>query len=257
MNFGFIILRHVRDEVTNSYWQHCLESLRNVYPDNPVMIIDDNSNQKFVTECTDINCKIITSEFPGCGEILPYYYMWKLRPFNRAVFIHDSVFIKKKFELEEAPIQFVWSFTPLRNNGDIHNYIMYNSLFLYKQLNHGEFLASYFRSNSNWLGCFGAMSNFTFDEVDSWHQKYNIFNLLSYITNRDMRMAWERVIAVVSYNNRFNYKCDGKFQQIPKAINGSIFDYRFHYKYSEYLVDKNTENSWWIDKSMVKVWSGR
>ena len=45
MSIGFIILRHVNNEVTNQYWLHCYECIRKYYPENKIMIIDDNSNR--------------------------------------------------------------------------------------------------------------------------------------------------------------------------------------------------------------------
>lgn len=91
--FGFIILRHVSDQITNTYWRRCLNCIRTHYPKTAIMIIDDNSDQKFVTECLDNNCHLIQYEFPGRCELLPFYYMWKLKPFDRAIFVHDSVLV--------------------------------------------------------------------------------------------------------------------------------------------------------------------
>jgi hypothetical protein len=48
-DYGFIILRHVRDELTNKYWQLSYDSIRNIYPDVKVVIIDDNSDNKYLT----------------------------------------------------------------------------------------------------------------------------------------------------------------------------------------------------------------
>ena len=47
-DIGFIILRHVNDELTNNYWLRCYSSIRCFYPESPVLIIDDNSNKDFV-----------------------------------------------------------------------------------------------------------------------------------------------------------------------------------------------------------------
>ena len=46
---GFIILRHVNNEITNKYWITCIESIRQFYPDNDILIIDDNSDYNFIT----------------------------------------------------------------------------------------------------------------------------------------------------------------------------------------------------------------
>ena len=77
-SFGFIITRHVNSETTNRYWNHSVKILRTLYPERKIIIIDDNSNQTFVkADFNYNNVQIIQSEFPGRGELLPYYYFIK------------------------------------------------------------------------------------------------------------------------------------------------------------------------------------
>ena len=64
-DIGFIILRHVRDELTNMYWQLSYDSIRNVYP-------DDNSDKNYLTHKEITNAEIIEGEYPGRGELLTY-----------------------------------------------------------------------------------------------------------------------------------------------------------------------------------------
>ena len=47
---GFIMLRNVINELTNKYWIHCYDCIRNFYPENQIVIIDDNSKQEYITE---------------------------------------------------------------------------------------------------------------------------------------------------------------------------------------------------------------
>ena len=46
---GFIILRHVNSETTNLYWQLSYDNVRQFYPENDIIIIDDNSNYQYVS----------------------------------------------------------------------------------------------------------------------------------------------------------------------------------------------------------------
>ena len=97
LSFGFIITRNVKCEKTNKYWNHCVRCLRFYYPYRKIVIIDDNSNDEFVkSDYNYQNVIIIKSEYPGRGELLPYYYFYKNNFFNNAVIIHDSVFFHKK-----------------------------------------------------------------------------------------------------------------------------------------------------------------
>ena len=101
MTFGFIISRHVTSELTNKYWNHCIKQLNTLYPLTQIIIIDDNSNQEFVKEEDQYkNITVIQSEFPGRGELLPYYYFLKNKYFENAVIIHDSVFFHKRIPFE-------------------------------------------------------------------------------------------------------------------------------------------------------------
>ena len=97
-SFGFIIIRHVASEGTNTLWKEAYKSIRNFYQE-PILIVDDNSNQEIINNDKDKlvvkNTKIVNGEFPKRGELLAYYYFYKLRPFKKAVIIHDSVFINR------------------------------------------------------------------------------------------------------------------------------------------------------------------
>ena len=73
-DYGFIITRHVISELTNKYWNNCIKCLRSFYPQKKIVIIDDNSNKDFLKSFYNFdNIEIIESEFPGRGELLPYY----------------------------------------------------------------------------------------------------------------------------------------------------------------------------------------
>ena len=95
LGIGFIILRHVNNEITNKYWQRCYHQIRIFYPENTILIIDDSSDYSFITNKKLYKTLIINSEYEKRGEILPYYYYLQNKLFDTAVIIHDSVFIQK------------------------------------------------------------------------------------------------------------------------------------------------------------------
>ena len=98
--FGFIMLRHVNNELTNSYWINCYNCIRTHYPENSIIIIDDNSNYNFITNKELYKTTIINSEYPKRGELLPYYYYLHNKLFDVAVIMHDSAFINKIYRYE-------------------------------------------------------------------------------------------------------------------------------------------------------------
>jgi hypothetical protein len=74
-SYGFIIIRHVNSIKTNKYWNHCVKLIRTIYPLRQIIIIDDNSNQNYVSsEHNYSNITIIQSEYFQRGELLPYIY---------------------------------------------------------------------------------------------------------------------------------------------------------------------------------------
>ena len=76
-SFGFIVLRYVIDERTDQYWNYCYDRIRNFYPENHILMIDDNSNEQFLSKRELYKTTIIKSEYPKRGELLPYLYYLK------------------------------------------------------------------------------------------------------------------------------------------------------------------------------------
>ena len=48
MDLGFIILRCVKTEKSVDMWIHCYDCIRKYYPENKILIIDDNSDYKLI-----------------------------------------------------------------------------------------------------------------------------------------------------------------------------------------------------------------
>lgn len=74
--FGFILTRCVRNGVHDKYWQESHRCIRRLFPDSPVIIIDDHSDKAFLSDSYRVDKKtgVLASPFPpGRGEGLPYY----------------------------------------------------------------------------------------------------------------------------------------------------------------------------------------
>lgn len=238
--FGFIILRHVRDANTNRYWQRAYSQIR-LFHSESILIIDDNSNPACLTSLDMVNTQVIQSEFPGRGELLPYYYFHKLRPWKKAMFIHDSVFLNSRLTVEYIDdVKLLWYFP--------------NSLARLKDtprllalLDQGEVLVRQYNSGSlDWVGCFGGMSVIDWQFLNKMVQRYNLFKLLDHINTRELRMSWERIFGLVC--------CQTK---IDLATNPSIFG---HYGT---LLSPDGDNSYenylatYQHKPISKVFTGR
>jgi hypothetical protein len=256
--FGIIFTRHVNSQETNEYWKECIRCIRQHHQSNIIMIIDDNSSIEYITnDNVDLrNCFIIQSEYPKRGEILAYYYFYKYKLFEKALIIHDSIFLQQDISQEindVDTVKFLWHFKNIYDDDVIKELFLINNLNL-----NNEKLSTvtnlYFQKNKR-FGCFGVMSVITCDFLNILMEKYNIFNLLNVIKTREYRCSFERIFSVLCYVNN-NY-----FLDKSTSIFGEIVDYKFlgmsyHYNYHNYLIDKKTFDLSKFSK-IIKVWSGR
>ena len=122
---GFIILRHVSDEKTNKLWNLSYKSIRTHYPENIILIIDDNSDYNFVKNEQERelhNTVFINSEYKKRGELLPIYYYLHNELFDIAVIIHDSLFINSYIDFNVETYKFLFEF-----DGDNDNETDFNA----------------------------------------------------------------------------------------------------------------------------------
>jgi hypothetical protein len=260
--FGFIFTRHINSIETNEYWKECIRCIRKNYQNNIIIIIDDNSSLEYVTnDNVDLkNCFIIQSEYPKRGEILAYYYFYKYKLFDKAVIIHDSIFLQQDISQEindVSNVKFLWHF---KNKQDDH---LVKEMFYINHLKNDAInpnenlttLTNIYLEREKWLGCFGIMSVITHDFLNILVEKYNIFTLLTVVKTREDRCSLERIFAILCYVNN-NYFTDNS-----PSIFGEIVDYKFlgmpfHYNYHNYLIDKKTFDVAKFSK-IIKVWCGR
>lgn len=237
MSVGFIILRHVNSEKTNNYWKLSHKSIRNFFPDNHIIIIDDNSNYDYIDikyEEELPNITIIRSKFQKRGEILPYYYYLKNHFFDTAVIIHDSVFINSKIDTFVEEYKFLWDFKHHSDQPEDEIKII-SSL-----KNNGELL-TFHNNKSLWDGCFGGMCIIKYDFLKKIDILYNLENMLPYITSRYNRMSFERVIACLLVKNGSNN---------VSSLFGNIINYcPWGISYEQYLNYNHLP--------AIKIWSSR
>jgi len=258
MSYGFIITRHVNSEATNKYWNHCIQCIRKFYSFEKykIVVIDDNSNKQFLKQEFEYrNIEYVQSEFPGRGELLPYYYFYKNRYFQKAVIIHDSVFFHKRIRFSKilAPVLPLWHFDEeksenlanstrliqvLKNNNNIHKNLLGNEKYNVLTFN-----------VKKWYGCFGVQCFINHNFLTHIQNKYNIFNLLNVVKNRSDRCCLERIFGSIFYN------------EFPDLINlqsllGNIGSYeKWGYSFNEYLEDFKKHRK--LNKPVIKVWTGR
>jgi hypothetical protein len=228
---GFIILRHVNNELTNKYWIKCVNCIRQYYPENNILIIDDNSNYEYITEEILYKTIIINSEYPKRGELLPYYYYLHNKLFDIAVIIHDSVIVNTYIDMSVETYKFLWEFE--HNFDQIEDETRMINVFNDLELN------NFYENKNLWKGCFGCMTIITHDYLTYVNNKYDIKKLLDYVLNRYNRCSFERVIACLLQK-------EGK----KETLLGNITEYcRWGLKFDDVDECKNLP--------LIKYWSGR
>ena len=252
--YGFIITRHVNSEKTNKYWNKCVRCIRTFYPLRKIIIIDDNSNQNFIkSDFQYSNIEIIQSEFPGRGELLPYYYFYKNKYFDNAVIIHDSIFFHKRINFEKlvgVKVLPLWHFEADKENISktmIISNRLSNQTEIQKKLSLNENILSL--NHHKWYGCFGVQSFINYNFLRYIEKKYNIFNLLSIVKNRQDRCCLERIFGAIFYTEE-NHNLTKM-----KSLFGNIFNnQKWTYSFDEYENDVNQKK---ISKVVIKVFTGR
>lgn len=252
-NYGFILTRHVNSKQTNRYWNNCIQCLRRFYPFKKIIIIDDNSNYSFVKADYEYsNIEIIQSEFPGRGELLPYYYFFKKHFFENAVIIHDSVFFHKKIffeKLENIKVLPLWHF-----NKDTENFI--RTINMTTVLNNKYIIQQKLSTTNNvlgfdhdkWYGCFGVQSFINHSFLTHLMNKYQLCNLIKIVRNRLDRCCLERIFGII-------FSLENPILLKQKSLLGDIFNYqKWGYTYETYERNKKEKK---IPNYIVKIWTGR
>ena len=252
-NYGFIITRHVNSEKTNKYWNNCVKLLRTFYPNKKIVIIDDASNYNYVKPEFDYkNLEIINSEFPGRGELLPYYYLLKRKFFQNAIIIHDSVFFHRRITFEKlngmkvVPLWFFYSDKEnLINTQRIARNLKNSLLINNKVSNEMNVLGM---NIDKWYGCFGVQSYINLEFLQFIEKKYAITNLISVVNCRSDRCCLERIFGTIFFTESPNL-----FKM--KSLFGDIMKYQtWGYTYDQYI---NHYKKGIVPAHVVKVWTGR
>lgn len=240
-SIGFIILRHVNTLATDKYWKYSYTCIRKLYPQQPILVIDDCSNYDVLDvdfEKQMTNTTVIQSEYPARGELLPYIYFLSNKHCEIAVIIHDSVFINKYIDFTlktNEPYKFVWQFESGKWD-DIQT-----ETTLISVLNDNHSLLQLYNNTPAWKGCFGGMTIIRHSFLKQLHERHNLYNLIPHINTRPLRCCFERVIACVLQLN-------GNI-----GVNSLLGDI---HKYCRWGVGFNAIRTS-SNLPIIKVWTGR
>jgi hypothetical protein len=237
MSFGFVIVRHVNSKQTDYYWKECYTCIRRWYSE-PILIVDDSSDRAYLNDNMALVATQIVydTELKGCGEFLGYYHFHRLRPFETAVILHDSVFIQKRIAFSvPKTMQFLWTIPSCYDRElESYYYELCHDMPTYTDFTHVYGQGAY-------KGCFGVMSVITWDFLALLVEDGFFMTRDEIKRRRDARSALERIIGIMAFR---------RDPTIPVMF-GEIGAYtRLGTTFLEYLRDGS-------NLEMVKVWTGR
>ena len=257
-DISFFMPVHVRDTEQKEMWKEALRCIRKFYKEQRIFIIIDNCDSSelgiYDNDYPDNNITFLKSEFNGAGELLPFYYYYKFKSSKKAIFIQDSMFIQKPFTDDEindvTNVKFFWHFELYKHE----NYPLALNILSY--LKHSEELINLYYNDNKWDGCFGFAVIITLEFLEHLQNKYEFLNLLPSCNNRPIRCCFERIIALMCFNelkwnveNKFKYSFYGNILHFP--------DYN-HFSFDKYKNRLTNENNKELEKvSIIKCWCHR
>jgi hypothetical protein len=246
-SYVFVLLRHLQKPSDNDLWISSYNSIRRYYT-NRIIIIDDNSQLNTVNGKL-FQAEVLTSDYAGAGETLPYYYFLMYRWADRMIFFHDTMFLYRPFRAEEVDTdaRFHWSF----ENKDTTAPTRLKS-FLPSLRNHQALLADVDHPE-RWRACFGVAMVVGIQVVERLEEKYKLFSTMPMMirTRKDREMA-ERLVGLVMFHEKIVAmdSCDnfGDILAYPKAFqseSSNVTTARYELEQAGY------------GSALMKVWRGR
>jgi hypothetical protein len=233
---GFIMLRHVNSISTDRYWKLCYDCIRKYYPENEIVIIDDNSKPSYLTNKELYKTLIIDSPYPKRGELLPYLYYSYNKPFDIAFIIHDSVFINSYIDPYVKEFSTLWNFQHRWDQPE--DEIRMISLLA----NNRPELIQFYKDHNLWKGIFGGMTIIRQEYLAKVNEKYNFDLLIGCVLTRYNRSSFERALACLLQIEKTDKQITSIFGDIHQYIPwGLTFDQKHHFTHLP----------------IIKVWTGR
>jgi hypothetical protein len=288
VDFGFILTRCMRDEESAVYWIECVYCIRRWYPAHiPIVVIDDGSLPEYLARPTapvqpwmeDVRIESVP-EFPGRGELLPYYYLYHqsggdkertppTTTWDYAITMHDSLFLQAPLPIDPTSVSTICPLFDFDHHWDEDPETV-ELLSHLPDTDHRDTLIRTYHAKHMWKGYFGMMSVVRREFLVALQDKYNLFALMPYIRTRGDRCRTERILAVAVRAFLDAHRiADGSMKR--PSVYGNIHEYTysrdmywcFSWTEYQYLVAAAVNHIAPTSKTgnqaipVIKVWSGR
>lgn len=244
MVLGFIISTSVREEKHLVCLDETIKHIKNYYPKNKIILIDDGIDSYDITKIysDDDTINVIKTKIKGTGEHIKYKFFKETDFFDTAVMLCDKSFLQKKIEnAEKMDIKFISHFSNHRFHWDTikepqtdynikHNIISHTDLIRHTILkdytqnkDFQKFALEKLIKKNEWVGMLGANSIISKKTMIDMDNKVNFIETFSKVnTNRDRR-AIESILALICHycypNIDFSKSLDGLYYDgTPNSI---------------------------------------
>tara|TARA_B110000858_G_C17793443_1_gene471133 strand:+ start:293 stop:1114 length:822 start_codon:yes stop_codon:yes gene_type:complete len=220
MSFGFIIPVCIRDNGRKILFIECLKSIRRIYTDNYIILIDDGDWD--LNEINEIkamnNIHIVKSLYKGGGEFQCFYELIKTDKFDKAIILKDGIILKKELpNTDNTNLKWLWHFTNHRVHWDIikepvteftknNNIVYHTDLLKYHIINNyssnvgfQQFSLYYLKNKGKWVGCCGGMCVIDKKTVHLIENKVKFIDNFNKSTTRRERMVNESIFSLLCH----------------------------------------------------------
>ena len=217
--FCILMIRKVTAHEFDIFWIESYKSIRRVYPDVDIKILDNKSTHASTMPLE--NCDIVETEYSNSRLFRPYHEFLKMSGYSHAVIIHDGFIFNRPIDVESVRnVKFMWHFETHEYDESPH------ILRQLKTLNNSADLIRLYTSSA-WHGCMGCMVVITKDAINTLERTYGLSRLVNIVDNKDDAIAFERTLAVLCYHAFPEVRNDPSFEG---DIRNMIWGYRYrHY----------------------------
>jgi hypothetical protein len=258
---GYYIMTHIRDPVDAFCLERCINSIRLHDKNYNIVVVNDKSplqdmfNKIKNAHANDQKIQfIVNTQYPGAGEIYPYWFNTQNRLFDVFVTLHDSMLLKRAIPgevWEGHKCSFLWYFPKFQQMRHITDSLTN----ICENLSCGKQILNMYGQPNLWVGCFGSSMLIRQEFLDVLFSKYELDKLMNYIKNRTHRETCERIFGIII--------CSELGRDVVKnsSLNKNIFDYpkAYYIKNNHATLTYNEFVSKYKDYKgfMLKVWRGR
>jgi hypothetical protein len=218
---GFYVAACIRTAVHRTTCVDCVASIRHFHPHAPIIVVMDPSSSPFETFELEPVLKTLGATVdryaqPVAADMMMQMLFLRNRPFERAIFLQDSMRLIRAFDIDECAkvntIRYLWHFLNHRSDWS-HTLepphlsppgvVTHDDLIMYCATHfiaNSEFQSKFpslYWNKGEWVGCFGCLSILNHQFAEKMEASTGIFTTMTLMgTSNRKRRAIESIYSV-------------------------------------------------------------